>query len=408
MATASDEIWASRLAGLPANERLVKIRTWRGLTQEAVARRTGWHVNQVRGIEKGRIRIDKFSTVVKLAGAYDVSPTTIIEGLPEFRGNLERQVRIGKLAEMILDLARRILESEPSVTMDQAWDLIAYERYEILGNKLFALARDVEGIAWERRRTGERRNGATRLLIDLYIRVAEAMAEAGVRTLCGEATEACLRVGRERREPEMAADGVHRLVETFLRLGRFREAEEIARRAAHDLDGRIAAERSTLVRAVLWLDAGMAGKRLGAGWADEAKAALLKANAIGFQLAPLDDVIDDGRLLLFVVRSAAELGLVEEAEERAQQTPPEWRIPPVVTALLDLELARLLPTSHLRALRLAIVGRHWWADLRDEWRFHEAVRDAAAADSSPCIWGLARRLGLQQTDTKDVGSVVSP
>lgn len=69
-------IEASRVLG----ENLVDSRRRAGLSQEAVADRAGLHRTQVAFIELGK-RLPRLDTIIKLAGAVEVQPCSLLEGV---------------------------------------------------------------------------------------------------------------------------------------------------------------------------------------------------------------------------------------------------------------------------------------------------------------------------------------
>jgi transcriptional regulator with XRE-family HTH domain len=61
-------------------ENLLRVRQARKLSQETVAERAAIHRTQISLIESGR-RMPRLDTVVKLAGALEVPPATLVEGI---------------------------------------------------------------------------------------------------------------------------------------------------------------------------------------------------------------------------------------------------------------------------------------------------------------------------------------
>lgn len=59
---------------------LVKLRRRVGLSQEATAERAGLHRGEVAFIE-ARKRLPRLDTIVKLAGAVEVQPCALLEGM---------------------------------------------------------------------------------------------------------------------------------------------------------------------------------------------------------------------------------------------------------------------------------------------------------------------------------------
>lgn len=61
-------------------QNLVSAREKRGLSQNATAERAGLHRTEVSLIERGQ-RVTRLDTIVKLAGAVEVDPCALLEGM---------------------------------------------------------------------------------------------------------------------------------------------------------------------------------------------------------------------------------------------------------------------------------------------------------------------------------------
>lgn len=67
-------------AGRRLGQNVVEAREKRGLTQTATAERAGLHRTEVSLIERGK-RVPRLETIVKLAGALQVEPCALLEGM---------------------------------------------------------------------------------------------------------------------------------------------------------------------------------------------------------------------------------------------------------------------------------------------------------------------------------------
>lgn len=70
--------------GVAFGQRLARLRTEQGLTQEELAYRSEVHRTAIANLEKG-VNVPRLDTLLKLAAALEVKPGQLIEGMPAWK-----------------------------------------------------------------------------------------------------------------------------------------------------------------------------------------------------------------------------------------------------------------------------------------------------------------------------------
>lgn len=266
----------------PVGRRLREIRTWRGLSQKAVAELAGFSAGYVSLIESGGRPVDRRSTLEALAGALRVAPSELAGVAPGSDGDAGHTDAAPAVAALRLALAEAEMGesvdvplrpwSEVARDLDQLNEMRPRADYSALGERLPELILDLHAHL-----PGRHRSAALAGLVDCYS-AAQALAKnLGVPDLAQVASRHVRDVTTALSGPQWAGLAAWSRAQAISSTARDR-SWAVAVRGAEDIAGELDEPNVAEVYGSLHLTAALAAITLGR--ADAAAAHVAEAAEI--------------------------------------------------------------------------------------------------------------------------------
>lgn len=224
---------------MAVGENLARIRTARGMTQEALAQLSGVSVDTVSRLERGTHATARRSTLQALATTLGVDPTRLLGNAPIEQDTvgaeqLRRAVHaldLPDFADTVEVLPLRELHDSAST----AWaDYLAGRHTELLAGLPTLMVDTRRGVSVH---DGDRKAEAAGLLATAYRLAAGLAGRIGLTDLAAHAAHRALDAARHTSRPELdEAAALRYLAWVLVRQGDLSGAEQLAIRAAERLD----------------------------------------------------------------------------------------------------------------------------------------------------------------------------
>lgn len=220
-------------------ETLTRLRTARGLTQDALSEASGVSVDTISRLERGARRAVRGATLTALAGALGVSTSTLMGMAPAERDSQgAEQLRRAVHALDLPDFA----ETAEVLPLDQLRVATAAAWADYLAGRHTEMLAGLPALMVDTRRAvhasgGDQVAHAAGLLATSYRLAAGLAGRLQLTDLAAHAAHRALEVSAHTARPELdAAAALRYLAWVLVRQGDYAEAERIAVRAAQSLD----------------------------------------------------------------------------------------------------------------------------------------------------------------------------
>ncbi|UGY95150.1 helix-turn-helix domain-containing protein [Streptomyces gobiensis] len=226
-------------------DRIARLRSRRGLTQERLAERAAISVDVVRKLEQGRRQTARLSTINRLARALDVEPSVLIGQPTTFEAHDDSGspsvLALRQAVSPITDLLGEDPDPEDPPTVGalraalHSTERIRREgRMGAIGNMLPQLIRDARTAAHAH--TGPDQAAAYAVLAEAYQVAATTLTALGKEDAAFTAIERAMAAARRSDDPHLETLGISSLSWIFTKQGRLEDAEHIALACAEKIE----------------------------------------------------------------------------------------------------------------------------------------------------------------------------